>query len=494
MNSHLSLTPFRILIASSEAQSLMGSGTLAEFVTTLSSTLDAMGHDIRLVLPAYPHLLAQAKRFTQLTRIYVAGSTYHARILQGKLHPNITVYLIDIPGQFNSPIHHENAENGNKHLPFGWFSRVVTLMAINQVGLNWQPDLLHCNGWQSALAIALLAGEWGRPATVYTVHDNRQPFFSSQQIRSLSIPVDLLKTGALAIDGHFSFERGALLTADRITTPSSGYCVELMSEQTRYPFADILKTRLERFSAAPSGIDYHRWSPTTDPCIEQHFDSSSFALKRMNRQRLLAELGIELDNRGLLISYIGCHIPPMQTNLLIKLLPKLEQLAPLTLLTTVSDRNETLQKLQALSETVASSFVLQIDKDDEALKHRIIASSDCLLLPDQSYPSPFLAQCALSYGTVPIVHATKTMQEVLTDATPAHLLHGVATGFLYSENTLEQLLQVLGRVHALHKKPAIWWQKLARNGMNQSFHPSETTLGYLKIYQSAIDNPASSPA
>ncbi len=498
MNSGLSPTPFRILVASSEAQSLMGSGVLAEFVTTLSYTLSAMGHDIRLVLPAYPHLISQANRFTQLSRVCVTGSTHDARILQGKLTPSITVYLVDFPDQFNTPVNHnffdEKSNRKNAHLAFGWFSRVVTLMAVNQAGLNWQPDLLHCNGWQTALAIALLAGEWSRPATVYTLHDKQHPFFTSDQITPLAIPVDLLKAGTLAIDGHFSFERGALLTADRITSPSSGYCIELINEQTRYPLAGLLKTRLERFSAAPTGIDYHRWSPTTDPYIEQHYDSSSFELKRMNRQRLLSEFGINLDDKGLLISYIGSSITPMESDLLIKLLPKLEQFAPLTLLATVSGPDETLQKLKTLSKTLAPSFVLHIGNDDEALKHRFIASSDCLLLPDQSFTSPFLAQCALSYGTVPIVHGTDSMQEVLTDATPSNLLHGVATGFIYSENTPEQLLQVLARVHAFHAKPAIWWKKLALHGMSQSFHPSETALEYLKIYQSAIDNPASSPA
>lgn len=476
----------------------MGSDALAEFVTTLSYTLGAMGHDIRLVLPAYPHLIAQAKRFTQQSRVCVAGSTHTARILQGKLNPNITVYLIDIPGQFDTPVNHgsynETSSWRNEHLAFGWFSRVVTLMAVNQAGLNWQPDLLHCNGWQSALAIALLAGEWSRPTTVYTLHENQHPFLTSEQITPLSIPVELLKTGTLAIDGHFSFERGALLTADHITTPSPGYCIELVNEQTSYPLAGLLKTRLERFSAAPAGIDYHRWSPTTDPHIEQHFDSSSFELKRMNRQRLLSEFGIELNDHDLLISYIGSSITPLESDLLIKLLPRLEQFTPLKLLAAVPGPDEYIEKLKKRSETLASSFVLQVDKDDEPLKHRIIAGSDCLLLPDQSYTSPFLAQCALSYGTVPIVHGTGSMQEVLTDATPSNLLHGVATGFLYSENTLEQLLQALGRVHAFHAKPAIWWKKLALHGMNQSFHPSETAHGYLKIYQSAIDNPAASPA
>ncbi len=130
---------------------------------------------------------------------------------------------------------------------------------------------------------------------------------------------------------------------------------------------------------------------------------------------------------------------------------------------------------------------------DEARWHRILAGSDCLLMPARHYPSTLQAQCALSYGTVPIAHATTSIQEIVTDATPANLLHGSASGFLYYKATPEQLADAITRASTFRAKPAVWWQKLALQGMAQSFHATETTTRYLQCYQSAIDNPVATP-
>lgn len=484
MKSDLSPTPLRILVAANEAQSVTGIGDIAEFVTTLTSTLGAMGHDIRLVLPAYPQLLATADQFTPLSRVCLLGAQNDARLLQGKLNQDVTLYLVDIPGQFD-----KLTSQKVSGLNFGLFSRVVTLMAINQTGLNWQPDLLHCNGWQSALAIAMLAGEWSRPATVYTLHQTQHPLFTSDQIVPLSIPVEILKSGALSVDGQFSYERGALMMADHITTPSPGFGIGLLDCKIDYPLGSLLKSKLERFSSVPAGIDYHRWSPTTDPHIEQHYDSSSFELKRINRQRLLSEFDISLDEKGLLIGYIGNTISAAEAQLIAELLSQLQQFTSIHLLALVSGEPDCLQPLMPYRKTATPSATIQFG-ENEKLNHRLMAGCDSLLLPSLTYPSPLLAQCALSYGTVPIVHATDSMLEILTDATPANLLHGVATAFLYSDHTLEQLLSALTRIQRFNSKPEIWWQKLALHGMDQSFHPSETAHGYLDIYQHAIDNPA----
>ncbi|MCW8943280.1 MAG: glycogen/starch synthase [Sedimenticola sp.] len=497
MNNDPLLKPLRILIAASEAQSLIGSDDLAEYITTLSATLGAMGHDIRLVLPAYPQVIAAAEKLTPLARVCLIGSQHDAQLFQGKLNPDVTLYLVEIPGQFDRPGTPYADENGvpwnDNGLRFGLFSRVITLMAINQAGINWQPDLLHCHGWQTALAISLLAGEWSRPATVYTLHQSEHPYFTSDQITPLSVPVEILKSGALSIDGHFSYERGALLSADRITTPSPGFTVALVNGDANYPLADILRSRLDRIDNIPAGIDYHRWSPTTDQYIEQHFDSSSFELKQMNRERLLAEFNLNLADKTLLIGYLTANISLEETELIASLFQEIAKVNTLAVIAFVAGNEEHLEPLQAYQQNPTANIRIHIGTD-ESVTHRILAGSDCLLLPSQLSPSPRLAQCALSYGTIPVAHATNSMQEILSDATPANLLNGMATAFLYKQNTLDDLLVALDRIQKFRAKPAIWWKKLALQGMDQSFHSSETAHSYLEIYQQAIDNPAPSLA
>jgi glycogen synthase len=49
------------------------------------------------------------------------------------------------------------------------FSRAIVAVAIGCTNLDWGPDVLRCNGWQTALAHALLAPEPRQPVVVYTI-------------------------------------------------------------------------------------------------------------------------------------------------------------------------------------------------------------------------------------------------------------------------------------------------------------------------------------
>jgi len=488
MNNHLPLTPQRVLFASAEIPALNSFSEQTEFISTLTTALGAIGHDVRLIVPAYASLLSQTDSLVQISRIRLPGGHPEARILQGQQGQRITLYLVDIPGQFDRP-GNDSPENA---IPFGLFSRIVALMAINQAGINWQPDLLHCCGWQTALAVSLLAGEWSRPATIYSMHEAKHQHCHTEQINALSIPVELLKSGALEMRGRFSFEKGAILMADELLLPSPGYRQELLHDHTSHPLAPLLKERADRLTGIPSGIDYQRWSPTTDAHLEQHYDSSSFELKRLNRQRLRSELDLPLDEQDLLIGYLATGHDTTESEQIVALLEILAADTPIHLLAAAGATDPALQPLLDNAER----FPLRLSvrhATDEARWHRILASSDCLLMPARYYPSAQQAQCALSYGTVPIAHASRSIQETVADATPANLLHGSASGFLYNEATPKHLAEAVIRASTFHAKPAIWWQKLALQGMTQSFHATDTAIRYLQCYRSAIDNPTATP-
>lgn len=493
MNRSPAQAPLRILLASSEAQSLIGGGELAEFCTTLGMTLNTLGQDIRLVLPAYPQAMEQARELKPSARLRLPGSDTRVTVLEGQLQNGVTLYLLQLPGLFDrdggpyrDPEGTPWSDNGRR---FGLFSRAVSLLAINQAGLSWQPDLLHCAGWASALSIPLITVEWNRPATVYSLHRPEHVTLNNAQITALALPVELLKSGVLATDSAFSFEKGAVASADRLLLPSHGYRAELLQNSDRHPLSAEWKSRQTQISAIPPGLDYQRWGPTTDPFIEQHFDSASFELKRINRRRLQESLSLPVDERHLLIGYVTERVTTEEIALLTELMTAIDRLPPLHLVASVDGDREALRAIHALATSNPQYLTLKTG-EDEALKHRIVASSDCLLLAASTYLSASPALAALSYGTIPIVHGTAAMREALTDATPANLLNGVANGFLYDGNRASELIEAFERVARFHDKPAIWWQKLAQHGMEQSFPASQSAPQLLELYHSAIDYPA----
>lgn len=487
------MTPQRILFAADAPPG--GDPDLEEFTTTLTAALGSMGQDIRLIMPGYPTLLSRADGLAPASRIRLPGSGREAHILEGRLERNVRLYLVDIPGLFDQPQPSgqqvSDRADTESAIRSGIFSRIVSLMAVNRAGINWQPELLHCNGWQTALAIPLLADEWSRPATLYTLHDAGHRSFSGGQIRHLSLPVELLKSGALEMAGRLSFEKGAILMADELALPSLGYREALLANPALHPLATLLVERAGRLSGIAPGVDYRRWNPATDPHIYQQYDSSSFELKRLNRQHLQTELELPLDGQDLLIGYRATTLDETEVRQLQTLLAAADPDLPLHLLIAAGAAEPVLEPLRELARQRPRRMSLRLATDESAWR-RILAASDCLLLPAQNYPSAWRAQCGLAYGSVPIARATPAIMETVTDATPAHLLHGDASGFLYHSAGTDQLAEVMARVGALHAKPRIWWQKLALQGMSRSFPASETAQRYLQCYRSAIDHPATS--
>src|SRR5690606_22688057 len=168
----------RVLFASSEAYPLIKTGGLADVSGSLPRALLSLGHDVRLILPAYRDAVARARKIG-LKRI--AAFPLHDQavsILESRLPGSrVKLWLVDCPAFFDrpgNPYHDENnvpyADNDQRFL---LLSRLIAEIALNRCGLDWQPDVVHCNDWQTALAPAYLEAfaVAARPATVFTIHN-----------------------------------------------------------------------------------------------------------------------------------------------------------------------------------------------------------------------------------------------------------------------------------------------------------------------------------
>ena len=166
----------RVLMASSEAHPLIKTGGLADVAASLPAALRQLGHDARLIMPAYPRAVRQLRDPKPRCELAVPGYPAGIRLLEG-LHPDqdLPVYLVDAPDYFcreGNPYTdlsgHDWGDNAERFL---LFCRVVALIAQGLPALGWRPDVLHGNDWQTGLAPALLKDLPERPATVFTIHN-----------------------------------------------------------------------------------------------------------------------------------------------------------------------------------------------------------------------------------------------------------------------------------------------------------------------------------
>ena len=114
----------------------------------------------------------------------------------GCLDTEVIVWLVDCPEFFNFPGNPYVDENGNAWANsaerFALFCRIAVEVAMNRGYLDWTPDIIHCNDWQSGLVPALLSLESNRPATVFTIHNMAyQGIFPKATYASLNLPSQL---------------------------------------------------------------------------------------------------------------------------------------------------------------------------------------------------------------------------------------------------------------------------------------------------------------
>ena len=497
MNSH-SHSSLKILFAASEAQPLIKTGGLADVAGSLPIALGHFGHDVRLVLPAYPQAIERAIPVKQVASLRLPGTAHPVRILEGKLgNSNVPLYLVDAPDFFNRPGNPYVDASGNDWSDnperYALFCRAIVSIALNHAGLHWQPDVVHCNDWQTGLVPALLAMEWNRPATIFTIHNLAyQGVFNRAAFDRLHLPAPLWSHDGLEFHDNFSFIKGGIAFSDWITTVSPTYAKEILTPEFGYGLEGLLAHRESRLSGILNGIDYEVWDPASDPSLKQHFDHNTFSLKKINKLHLQKELGLPEDENAFLFGHIGRLVEQKGVDLILDVLPGLTDKENTQVVMLGSGNHELEKRLKDAAAWRPDKIAAFIGYD-EALAHRIEASCDCFIMPSRFEPCGLNQLYSLRYGAVPIVKRTGGLADTVIDASSKNLLDGIATGFSFDDPNAHALWQCLERVFELRERPAVWWEKLATTGMKQDFSWDASAGHYIDLYHQAMDNPAINP-
>ena len=260
-----------ILFCTSEAYPLIKTGGLADVSGSLPKALHAMGNDIRLVLPAYPEAVAKAEQLVPVASLSLEGASAPVEILVGRFPGSeLQLYLINAPEYFDRNGNPYVGEDGNDWPDnaerFALFARAIVALALDQVGLNWKPELVHCNDWQTGLVPALLAERRDRPATLFTIHNLAyQGLFPAETFRTLGLPASLWSIDGVEFHGQLSFMKGGIAGADWITTVSPTYAGEIRTSAFGYGLEGLLEYRSDHLSGILNGMDCDVWNPATDP-------------------------------------------------------------------------------------------------------------------------------------------------------------------------------------------------------------------------------------
>ena len=300
----------KILFASSEVQPLIKTGGLADVSGALPIALKALKCDVRIIMPAYSEATKTTKRLKTVGEFYLPGIAGKILIKERKLpQSSIKVLFVDYPAAFARMGNPYTMDNG-KSWPdnaerFALFCRAIVEVAQNRIDLQWQPDIVHCNDWQTGLVPALLSLETIRPATVFTIHNLAyQGIFDMDAFRHLGLPDQLWSYDALEFHNQLSFIKGGLVFSDQITTVSPRYAKEIQTSEFGNGLEDLLKFKQSMLTGILNGIDMDTWDPASDVHIAKNFDISHIENKAINKTALQEQFGLSIDKSILLIGAI----------------------------------------------------------------------------------------------------------------------------------------------------------------------------------------------
>jgi len=476
----------KILFASSEVHPLMKTGGLADVSASLPIALQQQGEDVRIIMPAYRACLAALSDKVVVATVKLDGYELPIEILQSNL-PGTDVILFLV----NSP-HHFDREGGPYGQPSGvdWsdnaarfalFSRAIAAVAMNDAGLDWQPDILHCNDWQTGLAPALIATLPNRPNTIFTIHNLAyQGLYSREAFEALDLPESLWQIDGVEFFGQLSFMKGGLVFADQITTVSPSYAAEICTAEYGYGLEGLLSLRAEqgRLSGILNGIDHQEWNPELDPHIAKRYSAQSIVDKALNKAALQQSFSLPEQADAMLFGFISRLVSQKGIDLTIVAIHSLlSEGANIQLICLGSGETEYERALQVLRARFPGKVGVTIGYD-EKLAHQIEAGVDAFLMPSRFEPCGLNQLYSLRYGSLPIVRNTGGLADSVIDAEQANN----GTGFKFEDATADALLTTLKRAQSVFEQAKIW-QQMQLRAMKTDYSWQKSAAEYQRLYQ-----------
>lgn len=473
----------KILFVSSEAHPLIKTGGLADVCGSLPKALAELSQDIRLVLPNYQQLKTQGEpRYLCTLRV----DNQAVSILETQLpHSHVKVLLVDFPPFFDFPGNPYNDVQGNawpnNAERFTLFCRVAVEIAMDRAYLNWRPDVVHCNDWQSGLVPALLSLEENRPATVFTIHNLAyQGLFPGIKYHSFNLPNQLWHPDGLEFHSMLSLIKGGLVYADRITTVSPTYALEIQTPDFGYGLEGLLRHRQEALTGILNGIDTDLWNPQTDTAIAQRYGIEQLDQKVANKIALQRRVSLPINDKMPVLGLISRLVEQKGIDLLLDCLPEMVAM-PIQIVILGSGSPSFEQRLQNFANLYPQKFSVTLGYD-ENLAHLIEAGADIFLMPSRFEPCGLNQLYSQRYGTIPIVRQTGGLADSVVDALPESIANQTATGVSFHQANAGALMEAIKRTIVLfdHKET---WRHIQRNSMRKDFSWRNSAQQYLSLYR-----------
>ena len=478
----------RIAICASEGAPYCKSGGLGDVMEALPAALSRIeGNEVALFLPYYHKIKSHTAYITEKIaefRVSLGWRQQYCAVMKlTNRADRVQVYFLDSEYYFGARTGaiYGDMDDGER---FAFFSRACldAMLAIEFI-----PEIIQCNDWQCGLIPVYLKAVYhdrlDKTRCMYTIHNIEYQGWANSSFFDdmLALPWEYRPT--LDMNNSVNVMKGAIETADLVTTVSETYARELMYPYYAHGLDGILASNAWKLTGITNGIDVNTFNPETSKSLPAHFNSETFVEgKAKCKAALQKEVGLPEAPDVPLMVMVTRLAGHKGLDLLCYIARRLmwEENAQLLILGTGEPQYENFFRdlAKQLPEQVSAQITFNL-----GLADRIYAGGDIYLMPSKSEPCGLSQMNAMRYGTVPVVHATGGLKDTVP---PCDADGKGGLGFTFQSYNADDFFASIQRALHLYNTDREAWRALQKKEMETDFSWDVPAARYMELFRNML--------
>ncbi|TSB45822.1 glycogen synthase [Alkalicoccobacillus porphyridii] len=464
-----------IVHVATECTPFYKTGGLADVIGSLPQALKSSGDDLTVILPKFKQLPKQwSDQLTEIATLTVwVKWRKHLCSVYRLNHQDICYLFFDNPYYFHRDRLYGCDDDAER---FAFFSHAV-LEWLDQ--LEIKPVILHCHDWQTGLLPAYIRSkQWNHQIkTVFSIHNLAYQGQFPDSVFYELLHFDEQAYSILEMDGRINYLKSGVAEADKVTTVSPSYALEIQQPRYGQRLDALLRQRSDDLTGIINGIDLVAYNPKTDKDLVHPYQIRNDATE-INKRSLQVEAGLSMSISTPLLAIVSRLVPEKGIDLLVETLHALLPQERVQMIVLGSGTHELEEKLFLLQHLYPSKLIF-FHEFDEAKARRLYAGADMLLMPSLFEPCGLSQLIALRYGCVPIVRETGGLKDTIQNFNP---YTGTGNGFTFNNMSAGEFYTVILKALSMFKNKQLW-DKIILNGRSSKLDWTFSASLYHRLYE-----------
>ena len=470
----------KVLFVASEAQPFCATGGLADVCGSLPKEIrkEDASIDIRTIIPLYSNIPnCFRKDFKYIGHIYVTLSwrKEYCGVFEYD-YEGVKYYFIDNEKYFKR----EGGEYGyfDDCERFAFFSKAVLDILPT---IDFFPDIIHVNDWQSALVPTYLKTcgfdeRYSNIKTILNIHNIQYQGRYGSQVLTDVLGIDQQHAGILTYDNDVNILKGAIVTSDKVITVSPSYAEEIKTPEHANGLHEIVKENAYKLRGILNGLDYQFYDPATDKVIYNNYSVDDLTNKKKNKELLQKEMGLEVNPDKPIVAFCSRMNVHKGFDLVKTCIERLINDLDIQFVGVGSGEREYEDFFRYLNNKYPGKVHISLGYSLEIGK-KIYSGADIYIMPSLTEPCGLSQIVASRYGVVPIVRETGGLKDTIKDFG----CEGGGNGYTFASRNAGDFEYLVRRAVADYHDKEGWLEKI-HTVMSIDFSWNKTAKEYIETY------------